>query len=227
MQNVSFLFKCKNLESSLLPLWEEGCKQEWHKTFLEKSFVYHLLVINEVQYKIGDKMDETQNVQGGIWSWQKCQHIAVSYSILLTFTGSELDSLLASDEFGKRSKKFCTMDAFGCQQSILGVRTTWNMKNEPTGQGPRICLACPLHISFPRCWWGMLAILKLFLMRILGDSTWLQPRGGSSVLLTLVNNCCYLYCNLLSRKRSCTYCTYSVLVSQHLALTFWTFNYNS
>lgn len=65
---------------------------------------------------------------------QKCQQIGVSYSILLSLTGSELDSPLASDEFGKRSKKFCTMGAFGCKQPILGDRNIWNMKNDPTGQ---------------------------------------------------------------------------------------------
>lgn len=125
--------------------------------------------------------------------WQKCQQIGVRYRNLLSFTGSELDSPLASDEFGKRSKKFHTIDAFGCQQSILGVRNIWNMKNDPTGQGPRICLACPSHISFPRCWWAMLAILKLYYLRVLGDSTWTKPRGSGSVSLTLVYNHCYLY----------------------------------
>lgn len=93
--------------------------------------------------------------------WQKCQQIGVSYSGLLSFTSSELDSPLASDEFGKRSKKFCTMGAFGCQQCILGVRNIWNMKNGPTAQRPRIFLASPLHISLPRCWRAMLTILKV------------------------------------------------------------------
>lgn len=129
--------------------------------------------------------------------WQNCQQIGVSYSVLLSFTDSELDSPLASDEFGERSKKFCTMDAFGCQHSILGVRNIWNMKNDPTAQGPRIC---PLHISLPRCRQAILAILKLCFLRVLGDSTWINPRGFSSVLLSLVYNR-YLYCNLLSRKK--------------------------
>lgn len=157
--------------------------------------------------------------------WQKCQQTGVSYSILLSFTGLELDSPLASNELGKRSKKFCTMNAFGCQESILRIRNTWNMKNDPTGQGPRICLACPLHINPPRCWWALLAILKLHFVQVLGDSTWIQPRGPSSVLLPLVYNHCYFSCNLLSRTKCGGIVVMYSLLGQpwlhRLSVSFW------